>query len=198
MRAGERGAALAQLLVILAVMALAIGASLPTVGRAVRGNRIRAGTREMVSALRSARHRAIAESGTRGLVFRREGEDWSYTLHRDGDGDGLRMRDVQRGIDPRLDRPRRLSDRHPTVRPGFLPRPRIRRIPPARGFLRDLDDPVRFGRSDLVSFSANGRCSSGTLYLTDGQDGQWAIVLYGVTGRIHVFRYDPEKERWLR
>jgi len=196
MRAGERGAALAQLLVVLAVMGLAIGVSLPTVSRAVRGNRLRAATREMVSAFRVARHRAIAESGTRGLVFRREGEDWSFTLHADGDGDGLRKRDVDRGVDPPLAHSRRLSTRHPTVRPGFLPVGRIRRVPPARGFLRNLDDPVRFGNSDLVSFSARGRCSSGTLYLTDGQEGQWAIVLYGVTGRIRVLRYDPQTERW--
>lgn len=198
MRAGERGAALAPLLVALAVVALALGASLPTVGRALRENRIRAATREMVSEMRIARHRAIAESGTRGLVFRREGEDWSYTLHADGDGDGLRTGDVRRGVDPPLERPQRLSERHPTVRPGFLPRERIRRVPPARGFLRDLDDPVRFGNTDLVSFSARGRASSGTLYLTDGQTGQWAIVLYGVTGRVRVLRYDPERERWGR
>jgi hypothetical protein len=198
MKRGERGAALAQLLVALAVLGLAVGVSLPTVARAVRDNRLRAATREMVSAFRIARHRALAESGTRGLVFRRVGEDWSYTLHADGDGDGLRQQDVDRGIDPRLDRPRHLSDRHPTIRPGFLPVERIRRVPPARGFLRDLDDPVRFGNSDLVSFSARGRCSSGTLYLTDGRRGQWAIVLYGVTGRLRVLRYDPETERWRR
>jgi Tfp pilus assembly protein FimT len=198
MREGERGAGLASLLAALAVLALAIGASLPAVGRAVRDNRIRASAREMVSALRAARHRAIAESGTRGLVFRPEGEDWSYTLHADGDGDGLRSSDVRRGVDAPLGPPRRLSDRHPTVRPGFLPRERIRRVPPARGFLRDLEDPVRFGNSDLISFSPTGRASSGTLYLTDGQTGQWAIVLYGVTGRIRVYRYDPERERWRR
>jgi hypothetical protein len=152
----------------------------------------------MVSAMRSVRHRAIAQSRNHGLIFTCVGEDWEYALHADGDGDGLRTRDVRRGIDPRLEGPRRISDRHPGVRPGFLSLRRIRRIPPARGFLRDLSDPVRFGRSDLISCSSRGRCSSGTLYLTDGHRGQWAVVLYGVTGRIRVLRYDPEHERWIR
>jgi hypothetical protein len=196
MKAGERGAGLAGVLMLLAIVGLVLGVSLPSVSHAVRGARIRAGTLEMVSAMRTMRHRAIAESRSHGLVFTPRGDDWEYALFVDGDGDGLRTRDVHRGVDLLVGGPWRLSRRHPTVRPGFLPLERLRRIPPARGFLRDLSDPVRFGRSDIIACSANGRCSSGTLYLTDGMAAQWAVVLYGVTGRLRVLRYTPEEEQW--
>jgi hypothetical protein len=195
---GERGVGLLQTLIVVAVLGLILGISLPAVSGAVRSARMRAAAFEMVSSLRWVRHRAIAEAKTLGLVFRRDGEEYDYSLHMDGDGDGLLTRDVRRGVDPLLEGPDRLSRRYEGVRPGFPPVSRVRRIPPARGFLRDLGDPVRFGNTEIVSCSATGRCSSGTLYLTDGQDRLWAIVLYGVTGRMRVYRYDAEAERWRR
>lgn len=196
MSTGERGAGLAGVLVLLAIVGLVLGVSLPSVSHAVRAARIRAGTLEMVSALRAMRHRAIVESVSHGLVFTPQGEDWDYALYADGDGDGLRARDIRRGADRLVAGPWRLSQRHPTVRPGFLPLGRIRRIPPSRGFLSDLTDPVRFGRSDIIACSATGRCSSGTLYLTDGMAAQWAVVFYGVTGRLRVLRYASEEGHW--
>ena len=63
------------------------------------------------------------------------------------------------------------QDRVEHVRPGFPDRGPFRAPPPGSGPLRDLDDPVKFGRSDLVSFSPLGRSSSGTVYLEDGRGG---------------------------
>jgi len=55
---------------------------------------------------------------------------------------------------------------------------------------------VRFGRSDLVSFSPFGSSSSGTLYVTDGRRGLFAVVLFGPTARLRVWRFRPEERRW--
>jgi hypothetical protein len=55
---------------------------------------------------------------------------------------------------------------------------------------------VRFGRSDLISFSPGGSASSGTLYVTDGRRGFYAVVLFGPTARLRVWRYRPEERRW--
>jgi hypothetical protein len=60
------------------------------------------------------------------------------------------------------------------------------------------DDPIRFGRSDLVSFSPRGTSSSGTLYVSDGRLAAAAIVLYGGTGRIRIWVYDRERGAWVR
>jgi hypothetical protein len=55
---------------------------------------------------------------------------------------------------------------------------------------------VRFGRSDLVSFSPLGSASSGTIYVTDGRNALFAIVQFGPTSRLRVWRYRPLERRW--
>jgi hypothetical protein len=59
-----------------------------------------------------------------------------------------------------------------------------------------VDDPIRFGRGDLVAFSPLGSSSSGTIYLTDGRSELWAVVLYGATARVRVWRFDRTAGRW--
>jgi hypothetical protein len=68
--------------------------------------------------------------------------------------------------------------------------------PPGTATLTAADDPVRFGRSDLVSFSPGGSASSGTLYVTDGRQGFYAVVLFGPTARLRVWRFRPEVRQW--
>jgi hypothetical protein len=55
---------------------------------------------------------------------------------------------------------------------------------------------VRFGASDIITFTPIGTASSGTLYVTDGHDTVYAVVLYGRTGRIRSFRYDRALGAW--
>ena len=83
-----------------------------------------------------------------------------------------------------------------SVRPGF-PFDAVRELPPGSGWLGNLQDPVKFGRSNIVSFSPLGRSSSGTLYLTDGVDRLYAVVLYGPSTRIRVWRYRRTDQRWV-
>ena len=49
---------------------------------------------------------------------------------------------------------------------------------------------------DLVSFGPEGSASSGTLYVTDGRRGLFAVVLFGPTARLRVWRFNPEERRW--
>jgi hypothetical protein len=73
----------------------------------------------------------------------------------------------------------------------------IPEIPPRRGTISGVDDPVQFGRSDLVAFSPLGTASSGTLYVTDGRE-LFGIVLFGATARVRVWRYDGGTNEWTR
>ena len=93
--------------------------------------------------------------------------------------------------------PHRLEDRVSGIRPGFPgdgPFPRIS----GPGTISNLDDPVQFGASNLISFSPLGRSSSGTLYLTDGRQQLYGVVLFGPTTRVRVWRYDARAGRWKR
>jgi hypothetical protein len=117
---------------------------------------------------------------------------------RDGNGNGLRTDEIADGTDPTLSGPQRLERAAAGVVLGFPDAGPVPRIPPADGWIDDLDDPVRIGGAKLLSFSPLGSSSTGTLYVTDGRLRLYAIVVYGRTARIRVWRYLVTRGRWTR
>ena len=109
----------------------------------------------------------------------------------------MRAADIASGRDPLLLGPRDLRSRHTGVDFGLLDVP-IPQIPPRRGVLMPDDDPIRFGRSDTVTFTPRGTASSGTLYVSDGRHLVVAVVLYGHTGRIRTWRFERHSWSWTR
>ena len=89
----------------------------------------------------------------------------------------------------------RLADLAPGVRAGVLPDQEVPRLPPQKGTLSGLDDPVKFGAGDLASFAPRGSATPGSLYLTDGTD-MTALVVNGQTGRLRLFRFDRAAAAW--
>jgi hypothetical protein len=73
---------------------------------------------------------------------------------------------------------------------------KIRKIPPAEGYIEDTEDPIKFGKSDIASFSPVGDSSSGTVYISDGRDRMMAVVLFGPTVRVRVWEYVHEENKW--
>jgi len=57
-------------------------------------------------------------------------------------------------------------------------------------------DPVRFGSSNIASFSPLGSCTAGTLFLRSTGGAQFAVRIAGVTGRSRVLRYESLKSGW--
>jgi Type II transport protein GspH len=191
-----RGHTLAETAVALAVGGLVAVLALPSLDGARTRARVHGGCREVASLLRLTRSRAIAESRSLALVFDHDAKGWRCQLFADGDGDGVRSDDRANGTDPALGPQLRIGDRWEGVDLGFPALARIRKLPPATGWLAALDDPVVFGSTDVVSFSPIGDASSGSLFVTDGRSGA-AIVLYGPTARVRVYRYDAAREEWL-
>jgi hypothetical protein len=62
-------------------------------------------------------------------------------------------------------------------------RPGLPEVPPATGRLKG-DDPIRFGRSDILSFSPLGTATPGTFYLA-GEDSQGAVRVT-TNGRVRL------------
>ncbi len=186
---------MAEMLVVLALTAIALAVALPAAANLRADGRCAAGARYMVGTFRKLRSQSVALRKHRGVYFFRQNGGWVFSTVEDGNGNGLRTAEVRSGTDPVLEGPIRLEDMLGTVRPGF-PFAAVRQLPPRSGFLADLDDPVKFGRSDIISFSPLGRSSSGTLYLTDGVDRLYAVVLYGPSTRMRVWRYRRSDRRW--
>lgn len=192
----QEGFNLIELLVALAVAGIAAGIAVPPLLDVSAGLRVDLAAREVASALRRARAVAVRQSAYVAVRFRVEGGgDVTFALYRDGDGDGVLNRDIDSGVDPQVEPPQRLEHVGSDVRFG-VPRRRVRHPGGSGALLPDDDDPVRFNRSDLASFSPIGGSTPGSLYLTDGWDRLAAVRVNGRTGKVEVVTYDFKEEVW--
>lgn len=192
----SRGAGLVGWIVALALVGLAAAAALPSAGRLLAGARGAAGAREMATRFMALRWKSVATHRAHGMHFVQDLRGWKWFVVRDGNGNGVRTAEVRSGVDPTLSGPHRLESLIEDMTPGFPPRRSFPRIPPARGALGALGDPVKFGPSNVISFSPLGTSSSGTLYVTDGQRQLWGVRLYGHTTRVRVWRFTWDSGRW--
>jgi type II secretory pathway pseudopilin PulG len=139
--------------------------------------------------------RSIATTSNRQTAIRFEvTADGSFvSVYQDGNNNGVLSADIQRGVDKRLAGPRLLTPGAPNLRIAILPGTPA---PPPDSGLLDTRDPIRFGRSEMVSFTPLGGATPGTFYLA-GDGVQAAIRVNGETGRIRllIFRTGKWRER---
>ncbi len=181
----------------LAIVGIVSAVAVPPALRWSAAVRLRHGAAEVATALRLARSEAARRSANVGIKFTVEDDGGvAFRLHRDGDGDGVRSSDIASGVDPALSPPRRLAQLGAQVRFGFPPGPAPRDPDDPSRRLKDLDDPLRFNRSDLAVFSAVGESTPGSAYLTDSQRNLAAVRVFGRTGKVKVLLYDPDGETW--
>ena len=191
----QSGFTLLELLAVLAIFGLATALALPRLLDATARLRVNLAATEAASALRLARMTAVRSRRNVAVRFERRGEAVWWAVFGDGDGDGVRSRDIDRGTDPRLQTWLPLRRVGASVRLGFPPGPPPR--DPGSGRRMDrLDDPIRFNRSDMVSFSPIGASTPGSLYFTDGKHHLAAVRVFGRTGKVKVIVYDHATETW--
>ena len=131
-----------------------------------------------------ARTHAVARSTTVALVFVDEPTGISFRTYEDGNRNGVRAADISTQIDRPIDDRVRLFEQFPGVVIGVSAR-------------TPFDDPLMLGPSNMLSFSAAGTSSSGSV-LVSSQDGtQWAVRVLGATGRTRVLRYDANMDDWV-
>jgi hypothetical protein len=189
------GQTASEVLVVLALLGIFAGLALPGTDRAFKRARLRGASRDLGLLFRRARTEAVLTRQRLGVVFERA-DGYSYAIYRDGNGNGIRRADIRSGVDVRLVGPVRIPERYRGVEVRIGPPPPIPRIPPEPGEVEDLDDPVKFGPTDIVSFSPEGTTSAGTVYLSIGRSYLAGVRLLGVTGRVRMWEYDPFQRRW--
>lgn len=193
----ENGFSLAELIVVLCILALIAAVGVPPILELSSTMRLQLAAQELGGTLRLARSEAARRGFNVAVKFRpgEAGGGATYTLYRDGDGDGVLNRDIDTGMDAALSRPRPLQYLGSRMRFGFPPGLRVRDPGSPRRWL-STQDPIRFNGSDLASFAPLGTSTPGSLYLTDGKQRLLAVRVLNRTGKVKIIAYDFEEEVW--
>jgi type II secretory pathway pseudopilin PulG len=180
-----------ELMLAVSIAGIVTAIAIPQAVHALDEYRTRAAAHYLAMRLADARSDAIKRSTYVGLRFEAVGADYQFTEVADGNGDGLRTVDVQRGDDPVVVPPDMLTWHFNGVTFGILAG-----VPDTDGSPAGTNDGVRLGASRLLSMNPNGSSSSGTLYVHGRGRAQYAVRVLGATGRVRVVRYDHVRRKW--
>jgi type II secretion system protein H len=186
------GFTLAELLFVTAIAGTVAAIAVPQLVAGLDDMRTRAAARHLAQQLGLARTEAIKRSTFVGLRFEAGAPDYTITMVQDGDGNGIRTLDLQRGVDGALSTPDVLAWHFRDVMFGLLPG-----VPDADGEQTTNTDGVRVGVSRILSMNPNGSSSSGTLYVHGRERSQYAVRVLGATGRTRVVKFDAPRKRWV-
>lgn len=186
----QSGQSLVELVAAGTVIGIMLLMTVGALDTARRSTTLLAATSELRSIFQHVRALGIAHDRNVGVKFSPDGDDWTWTVYEDGDGDGVRSDDILRGTDRCIRQPRRFQHRpaHIGIPETEYPDP----LAPGRSLSHRL--PVRFGRSTLCSFSRRGEATNGSIVLTDG-DRAVVLRVDGRSGRIAVYRW--RGARWV-
>ncbi len=193
----QKGVTLAEILVVMALVALAVTWGTPAMAAMWRRAALRAAAQDLAGLFRRLRHEAVAHARYEAWVFNHVDGRWQMQRIADGNGNGVRSTDMRLGVDRAIGTAIDLSQRWNRASLS-LPAFPVPRIPPSRGVLEPESDPVRLSGTDRISCAPNGSCSGGTLYLCAGGREVAAVVVYGITGRVRLWRYEPDTSKWVR
>jgi len=186
------GHSIVELAVALGLAATATATAVPRMLARMDEARVAGAARYLAARFYDTRIEAVSRSTEVAMRFTSTSAGYVFAVYADENGNGVLTRDIDRNIDVQIHSPEQLSSQFSGVDIGTLPGlPAIDAGSPAPG-----DDPVRFGTSRLVSFSALGTSSSGTLYIKSRSDVQYAVRLVGATARVRIYRFDVRSGRW--
>jgi len=192
LRGPTPGFTILELLFVLAIAGMLTAFAVPQGLRALDDFRTRAAARYLAQRLVDARLGAIKRSLAQGLRFEPATPDYRVTTVIDGNANGLRTADIQKGIDRALTQPETIGTHFHDVVFGILDD-----VPDADGQPANGTDGVRVGVSKLLAMNPDGTSTSGTLYLHGRDRAQYAVRVLGITGRVRVLKFDHVRRRWM-
>jgi prepilin-type N-terminal cleavage/methylation domain-containing protein len=177
------GYSLLEVIFVAALIAIIAAMAIPQTLVTVDRSRARAAARYLSSRMAFARTQAVGRGAAVALRFENSPSGIVFSAFADGNQNGVRSRDIAAGIDVALAGPVLLADLFPGVAIALA----------ADG----SGDPVQLGGSDLLSFTATGTATSGTVYIRGRDGSQFAVRVLGATGRCRVLRYDEPQHDWV-
>ena len=188
----EHGYSLLESLFVLCAMATVGGMAVPRLSTALDEYRTAGAARYLSARIQRTRMEAVTRSANVAMQFVETTTGYAYGMYVDGNGDGVRTADIKKAIDRRLGAMERLPDNFAGVGFGLLPSlPPVEPGSPAPG-----TDPIKLGASNLLSYSATGTSSSGSVYICGRSGAQYVIRVLGDTGRTRILKFDARSGQW--
>ena len=166
-----------------ALLAIILTVASPGLHEMRRAAALRAASSQLKGLLFRCRADAVMNARSTAAVFEQLPDgSWRCFIAVDGDGDGIRSRDIRRQVDSVVGEVLHFEAGGAglgILQGEFVP------DPSGRGRLRgDLSDPVRAGRGNMITFTPRGTASPASLYLTDHHARMRVLRIYGGTGRV--------------
>jgi type II secretory pathway pseudopilin PulG len=173
---------------VLATLAAAAG---PSVAQALDYYRTLGAVRYVATRVQRTRMDAISRGANAALRFTGGGAAYSFSVYADGNGDGVRSADIDRGVDPLLFGPETLEEQFAGVAFGTVPG-----LPGVEGSSAPGADPIRIGSARMASFTPLGTSTAGSLYILGPHRAQFVLRLYGETGKTRILRFNARTRTW--
>jgi type II secretory pathway pseudopilin PulG len=187
-----QGYSFVEVLFALTLLATLGGLTVPQLLATVDYVRAAGAVRYLTTRLHQVRTEAVVRSKDAALQITQTSEGYRFATYLDGNGDGVRTRDIEDGTDPQLTRPEKLPDRFNGVDFGVLPG-----LPsPDASSAAPGTNPIKLGSSNILTFTPLGTSSSGSLYVRSKGNSQYVIRILGETGKTRVLRFDSRRRLW--
>jgi type II secretory pathway pseudopilin PulG len=186
------GYSLVELLFVSGLIVSLGGMAVPQLLNGLDGYRAAGAARYVSTRMQRLRMEALTRGIEVAMQFTRVGEGYTYAVYVDGNRDGVRKKDIQNGVDPRVGSNERLQDHFTGVdfgaQPG-LPAVDAGSAPPG-------DDPIRLGASNMASFSSMGTATSGSVFIRGRRNAQYVVRIFGTTAKVRVLQFDQRARQW--
>jgi len=178
----ERGHTLLEMVFVLGIILLMASLLIPGLRAYSQEAHLLGAAQKFCGQFREAYSMAVKRNVNTAIRFETGAGGPTYSLYADGNGNGVLSADIATGRDRRVAGPFELSGGAADVRVGI--NPGVPAIPPDSGTL-DPADPIKFGRSNMVSFSPMGTATPGTFYLA-GTFAQAAVRVTPGSARVRI------------
>jgi prepilin-type N-terminal cleavage/methylation domain-containing protein len=188
------GYTLIEILFVAALMTTIAAIATPGVLVTIDEYRAFGAVRYISARLYDTRMEAVARNADAAMRFVQVGQSYAYAAYIDGNGNGVRARDIQRGTDRVIHAEETLPNHFTGVEFGAVAGlPAVDPPAPPPG-----NDPIRLGAGNMVTFTPQGTSTAGSLYIRSHRDTQYVIRIFGDTGKIRILKFNPQTGEWER
>jgi type II secretory pathway pseudopilin PulG len=190
---GEAGISLAEMVVVLVLLGLAMAIALPNLAETRRTLDLERLARQVAADALRCRMEALTTCRNVGLVFAEANGRPFYVMVADGNGNGVSRQDFLRSMDKPLHPPVWLEFLSAGTRLGV---PRAWAVPDPSGAGTLGEAGLRVGRSGIISFSHTGGATPSSVYFNDGRDRVLAVRVHGGLGRVRAILWRRGWSEW--